>query len=59
MDTRLLENFYKSKGYYKVKILATNVLYEEEEGFLFLYKFFFEILFFAISKRVLNVSLGI
>ncbi len=37
LDTRLLENFYKSKGYYKVKILATNVLYEEGEGFLLTY----------------------
>jgi len=37
LDTRLLENYYKSKGYYKVKILATNVLYEEGEGFLLTY----------------------
>ena len=37
LDTRLLENFYKSKGYYKVKILATNVLYEEGKGFLLTY----------------------
>jgi len=37
LDTRLLENFYKSKGYYQVKILATNVLYEEGEGFLLTY----------------------
>ncbi len=37
LDTRLLENFYKSKGYYLVKVLATNVLYEEGEGFLLTY----------------------
>jgi len=37
LDTRLLENFYKSKGYYQVKVLTTNVLYEEEEGFLLTY----------------------
>ncbi len=37
LDTRLLENFYKSKGYYQVKVLATNVLYEEGEGFLLTY----------------------
>ena len=37
LDTRLLENFYKGKGYYQVKVLATNVLYEEGEGFLLTY----------------------
>jgi outer membrane protein insertion porin family len=37
LDTRLLENFYKSKGYYQVKVLATNVQYEEGEGFLLTY----------------------
>ena len=37
LDTRLLENFYKSKGYYQVRVLTTNVLYEEEEGFLLTY----------------------
>jgi len=37
LDTRLLENFYKNKGYYQVKVLATNVLYEEGEGFLLTY----------------------
>ena len=37
LDTRLLENFYKSKGYYQVKVLATNILYEEGEGFLLTY----------------------
>ena len=35
--TRLLENFYKSKGYYQVKVLTTNVLYEKGEGFLLTY----------------------
>jgi len=37
LDTRLLENFYKNKGYYQVKVLATNILYEEGEGFLLTY----------------------
>ena len=37
LDTRLLENFYKSKGYYRVKVLTTNVLYEDGEGFLLTY----------------------
>jgi outer membrane protein insertion porin family len=37
LDTRLLENFYKSKGYYQVKILVTNVLYKENENFLLTY----------------------
>jgi len=37
LDTRLLENFYKSKGFYQVKVLATNILYEEGEGFLLTY----------------------
>jgi outer membrane protein insertion porin family len=37
LDTRLLENFYKSKGYYQVKVLATNILYERGEGFLLTY----------------------
>ena len=37
LDTRLLENFYKSKGYYQVKVLTTNVIYQEGEGFLLTY----------------------
>ena len=37
LDTRLLENFYKSKGYYQVKVLSTNVLYEEGGRFLLTY----------------------
>jgi len=37
LDTRLLENFYKSKGYYQVEVLATNILYEEGERFLLTY----------------------
>ena len=32
LDKRLLENFYKSKGYYQVKVLTTNVVYEDGEG---------------------------
>jgi outer membrane protein insertion porin family len=37
LDTRLLENFYKNKGYYQVKVLATNILHEEGEEFLLTY----------------------
>ena len=37
LDTRLLENYYKSKGYYQVKVLSTNVLYEEGGRFLLTY----------------------
>ena len=37
LDARLLENFYKSKGYYQVKVLTTNVMYEKEKGFLLTY----------------------
>ena len=33
-DQRLLEVFYKNKGYYDVKINTTNVNYLENEGFL-------------------------
>ena len=37
LDVRLLENFYKSKGHYLVKVLSTNVIYEQEDGFLLTY----------------------
>jgi outer membrane protein insertion porin family len=56
LDTRLLENFYKGKGYYQVKVLATNILYEEGEGFLLTYnidsgkRFRFENVSFKISE---------
>ena len=36
-DRRLLENFYKSKGYYQVQVLATNVSFENNEEFLLTY----------------------
>ncbi len=58
LDTRLIENFYKSKGYYQVKALATNVLYEEGEGFLLTYnidsgkRFRFEDVSLKISKSL-------
>jgi len=58
LDTRLLENFYKSKGYYQVKVLATNILYEEGEGFLLTYninsgkRFRFEDVSLAISENL-------
>ena len=35
-------------------VLILNAVPMEDVGFLLLYKFFFDILFFAISKRVLN-----
>jgi len=34
LDRRLLESFYKSKGFYQVKVLATNVYFEQGEGFI-------------------------
>ena len=33
LDTRLLENFYKSKGYYEVKIFPTEVYFENKKKF--------------------------
>ena len=37
LDSNLLENYYKNKGYYKVQVLATNVKFEEGEDFLLTY----------------------
>ncbi len=37
LDARLLENYYKGKGYYQVKVLTTNVTYEDEDEFLLTY----------------------
>ena len=37
LDSRLLKNFYKSKGYYQVNVLTTNVTFDEGEGFLLTY----------------------
>ena len=34
LDRRLLESFYKGKGFYQVKVLATNVYFEQGEGFI-------------------------
>jgi len=56
LDARLLKNFYKSKGYYQVKILTTNVTFDEGEGFLLTYninagtRFKFEEVFLQISN---------
>ena len=33
LDKRLLENFYKNKGYYNVKVLSENVQYQEDQNF--------------------------
>jgi len=37
LDKRLLENYYKNKGYYEVDIKTTNVEYAEGSGFLLTY----------------------
>ena len=37
MDSRLLKNFFKNKGYYKAEVLTTKVVYEKGEGFLLTY----------------------
>ena len=55
LDTRLLENFYKSKGYYQVKVLSSNVVYEKGEGFLLTYNIDSG-LRFKIKNIVLNIS---
>ena len=34
LDKRLLENYYRNKGYYEVDIKSTNVEYSEGEGFV-------------------------
>ena len=33
LDKRLLENFYKNKGYYNVKVLNENVQYQDNQNF--------------------------
>ena len=37
LDKRLLENYYKNKGYYEVNITSSNVEYSEGEGFILNY----------------------
>ena len=37
MDKRLLNNFYKNKGYYEVDLTSSNVEYSEGEGFILTY----------------------
>ena len=37
LDKRLLENYYKNKGYYEVKITSSNVEYSEGNGFVLTY----------------------
>ncbi len=37
LDARLLENYYKNKGYYQVEVNTTNVTHEQSEGFLLTY----------------------
>ena len=33
LDKRLLENFYKNKGYYNVKVLSENIQYQDNQNF--------------------------
>ena len=37
VEKRLLENFYKNKGYYEVNLTSSNVEYSEGEGFVLTY----------------------
>ena len=37
MDKRLLNNFYKNKGYYEVDLTSSNVEYSEGKGFILTY----------------------
>ena len=37
LDKRLLKNYYKNKGFYKVEIKSSNVEYSEGEGFVLTY----------------------
>ena len=37
LDKRLLENYYKNKGFYEVNIASSNVEYSEGEGFILTY----------------------
>ena len=37
LDKRLLENYYRNKGYYEVNIKSTNIEYAEGEGFVLTY----------------------
>ena len=37
LDKRLLENYYKNKGYYEVNVTSSNVEYSEGEGFILNY----------------------
>ena len=37
MDRRLLESYYKNKGYYQVEVNTTNVTHEQGIGFLLTY----------------------
>ena len=58
LDTRLLENFYKNKGYYQAKVFTTNVVFEKGEGFLLTYnidagsRFRIEDISLKISKKL-------
>ena len=37
LDKRLLENYYRNKGYYEVEVKSTNVEYSEGDGFVLTY----------------------
>ena len=37
LDKRLLENYYRNKGYYEIDVTSSNVEYSEQEGFILTY----------------------
>ena len=58
LDKRLLENYYRNKGYYEVDVKSTNVEYAEGEGFVLTYninagkRYKFKKIFANISKTL-------
>ena len=58
LDKRLLENYYKNKGYYEVQISSSNVEYVEDEGFVLTFsidagqRYRFGKIFATISKEL-------
>ena len=58
LDKRLLENYYRNKGYYEVDVKSTNVEYSEGEGFVLTYiinagkKYKFRKIFANISETL-------
>ena len=58
LDTRLLENFYKSKGYYEVKIFPTEVYFENKKKFNLTYNIYSGTRY-IISKALIEADEGI